>query len=133
RSTSTRARKAPAADTASVGADVAATETGAGETDVATIEHRPASNRVVSDSGSMLLSAALALPGILPCAAAAQTMPDQSVIALQYFDYRDWQPGATRMKVRSPSLYVLRPIADDLALEGNLVYDSMSGASPLAF
>ena len=81
----------------------------------------------------MLLSAALALPGILPCAAAAQTMPDQSVIALQYFDYRDWQPGASRMKVRSPSLYVLRPIADDLALEGNLVYDSMSGASPLAF
>jgi hypothetical protein len=70
---------------------------------------------------------------MLPCHAAAQTMPDRSVIALQYFDYRDWQPGAERMNVRSPSLYVLRPIGEDLVLEGNLVYDSMSGASPLAF
>lgn len=81
----------------------------------------------------VLLSAALALPGMLPCGAAAQTAPDQSVIALQYFDYRDWQPGANRMSVRSPSLYVLRPLAEDLTLEGNVVYDSMSGASPLAF
>ena len=60
-------------------------------------------------------------------------MPEQGVIALQYFDYRDWQPGADRMTVRSPSLYVLRPLSDDVTLEGNLVYDSMSGASPLAF
>jgi len=86
-----------------------------------------------SDPASMLLSAALALPGILPFPAAAQTMPERGVIALQYFDYRDWQPGADRMNVRSPSLYVLRPIGEDLALKGNLVYDSMSGASPLAF
>jgi hypothetical protein len=85
------------------------------------------------DQKSVLLSAALALPGILPCLAAAQTVPDQGVIALQYFDYRDWQPGASRMNVRSPSLYVLRPIGDDLTVEGNLVYDGMSGASPLAF
>jgi hypothetical protein len=81
----------------------------------------------------MLLSAALALPGILPFAVAAQTMPERSVMALQYFDYRDWQPGADRMTVRSPSLYVLRPLAEDVTIEGNLVYDAMSGASPLAF
>jgi hypothetical protein len=87
----------------------------------------------VPRSSLTLVSAALALPGVLPLAVAAQTAPDQSVIALQYFDYRDWQPGAERMRVRSPSLYVLRPLADDLALEGTLVYDSMSGASPLAF
>jgi hypothetical protein len=80
-----------------------------------------------------LLAAALALPGILPASVSAQTAPDQSVIALKYFDYRDWQPGADRMTVRSPSLYVLRPLSDSLSLEGTLVYDSMSGASPLAF
>ena len=80
-----------------------------------------------------LLAAALALPGVLPAPAAAQTAPDQSVIALYYFDYRDWQPGADRMTVRSPSLYVLRPLSETLAIEGTLVYDAMSGASPLAF
>jgi hypothetical protein len=80
-----------------------------------------------------LLAAALALPGVLPANVIAQTAPDQSVIALKYFDYRDWQPGADRMTVRSPSLYVLRPLSDSLSLEGTLVYDSMSGASPLAF
>jgi hypothetical protein len=85
------------------------------------------------ESTSILLSAALALPGMLPVAGVAQTMPEQSVVALQYFDYRDWQPGADRMTVRSPSLYVLRPLSEDVTLEGNLVYDGMSGASPLAF
>jgi len=80
-----------------------------------------------------LLAAALALPGVMPGTAAAQTAPDQSVIALRYFDYRDWQPGAERMTVKSPSLYVLRPLSETLALEGTLVYDAMSGASPLAF
>ena len=80
-----------------------------------------------------LLAAALALPGILPAAAMAQNAPDQSVISLRYFDYRDWQPGADRMTVRSPSLYFLRPLSDTLALEGTLVYDAMSGASPLYF
>ena len=77
-----------------------------------------------------LLSVALALPGMLPWGAGAQTAPDRSVIALRYFDYRDWQPGADRMTVRSPSLYLLHPLSDDLAVEGTLVYDSMSGASP---
>ena len=90
--------------------------------------------RAIEEKSSLtLFSAALALPGMLPLAVAAQTAPDQGVIALKYFDYRDWQPGANRMSVRSPSLYVLRPLSDDLALEGTVVYDSMSGASPLAF
>jgi hypothetical protein len=100
-----------------------------------TTSHPPSEELAPSaqKSSLTLLSAALALPGMLPCAVAAQSAPDQSVIALKYFDYRDWQPGADRMSVRSPSLYVLRPLSDDLALEGTVVYDSMSGASPLAF
>jgi len=82
-------------------------------------------------AGSALLLAALALPGVVPQPAAAQTAPDQGVVGLRYFDYRDWQPGAQRMSVRSPSLYVLKPLSDTLSLEGSLVYDAMSGASPL--
>ncbi len=80
-----------------------------------------------------LLSAALALPGILPGVAAAQSAPDHTTLSLRYFDYRDWQPGADRMTVRSPSLYVQKPLSETLALEGTVVYDAMSGASPVAF
>lgn len=78
-----------------------------------------------------LLAAALALPGVVPASALAQTAPDQGIVALKYVDYRDWQPGADRIRVHSPSLYVLKPLSDSLAAEGSLVYDSISGASPL--
>jgi len=81
-----------------------------------------------------LLAAALALPGMLPAAlstpAHAESAPDAGQIALRYLDYRDWQPGADRMRVKSPALYVLKPLSDSLAIEGALVYDAMSGASP---
>ena len=80
-----------------------------------------------------LLAAALALPGIVPAAAIAQAAPDAGVFELKYLDYRDWQPGADRMSVRSPSFYLLKPLSDTLALEAALVYDSMSGASPIYF
>ena len=39
-------------------------------------------------------------------------MPDQGLISLKFLDYRDWQPGADRMRVRSPSLYVLAPLSE---------------------
>lgn len=80
-----------------------------------------------------LAAAALALPGILPAAALAQAVPDQGIVSLSYLDYRDWQPGADRMSVHSPSLYVLAPFAQKWTVEGGLVYDAMSGASPLWF
>ncbi|MEO6929766.1 MAG: DUF3570 domain-containing protein [Casimicrobiaceae bacterium] len=79
------------------------------------------------------LAAALALPGIAPATALAQSMPEQGIFALNYLDYRDWQPGGDRMSVRSPSFYVLAPFADKWTVEGSVVYDSMSGASPLWF
>lgn len=78
-----------------------------------------------------LLAAALALPGVVPCVAIAQTAPDQGLFAVRYLDYRDWQPGADRIHVHSPSFYLLKPISDSLAAEGSLVYDGISGASPL--
>jgi len=78
-----------------------------------------------------LIAAALALPGILPANALAQAAPDEGIVALRYYDYRDWQPGANRMSVRSPTLYALVPLSDTTTIEGSLTHDAMSGASPL--
>lgn len=68
---------------------------------------------------------------MLPGTSLAQSAPDEGVIALRYYDYRDWQAGTDRISVRSPSLYALVPLSDTLTVEGSLVYDSVSGASPL--
>ena len=76
-----------------------------------------------------LLTAALALPGIAP-SASAQSIPDEGVVSLRYLDYRDWQPGGDRMKVHSPSFYVMKPFGGQWVAEGGIVYDQMSGASP---
>ncbi len=58
-----------------------------------------------------LVAAALALPGILPSSAAAQSAADHGILEVKYLDYRDWQPGASRMTVRSPSIYALTPVS----------------------
>lgn len=103
--------------------------------DVAAISDGPSTGasrpRTDLEPSAALIAAALALPGILPSHAVAQTAPDQGVVALRYYDYRDWQPGAARMTVRSPSLYALVPISDVLTVEGSVLHDTMSGASPL--
>lgn len=79
------------------------------------------------------MAAALALPGIVPSTAYAQAAPDQGIFELQYLSYRDWQPGRNRMKVDAPAFYALLPLSDTVVVEGGMVYDSMSGASPLFF
>jgi hypothetical protein len=84
-----------------------------------------------NNSTGALLAAALALPGILPATAHAQLAPDPGLIAFKYLDYRDWQPGADRMQVRTPSFFARKPLSDSLQAEGSVVYDSVSGASPL--
>jgi len=76
-----------------------------------------------------LLAAALALPGITPHAA-AQSIPDEGIFSVRYLDYRDWQSGGDRMRVESPSLFVMKPFGGAWVAEGSLVYDGMSGASP---
>jgi hypothetical protein len=78
-----------------------------------------------------LIAAALALPGMVPAEAVAQSAPDRGIVELKYLDYRDWQPGADRMSVRNPSLYALMPLSDTLVVQGSLVHESMSGASPV--
>jgi hypothetical protein len=62
-----------------------------------------------------------------------QTPPDNGFIQFKYLDYRDWQPGARRMHIESPGLYLVKPLSETLVLEGSLVYDGLSGASPLFF
>jgi hypothetical protein len=84
-----------------------------------------------NNSTGALLAAALALPGILPATAVAQLAPEPGLIALKYLDYRDWQPGGDRIHVRAPSFYARKPLSDSLQAEGSIVYDSISGASPL--
>ena len=61
---------------------------------------------------------------MLPADAAAQAVADRGVLELKYLDYRDWQPGASRMTVRSPSLYTLIPVNETTEFEGSLVYDA---------
>ncbi len=88
--------------------------------------------RDVGAAGS-LLAAALALPGVLPATAHAQAAPDKGIFQLQYLNYRDWQPGRDRMTVEAPAFYALLPLSDSWVVEGSVVYDAMSGASPLFF
>ena len=77
-----------------------------------------------------LFAAAIALPGVLPSTALAESTPTEGVFSLSYYNYRDWQPGASRMSVQSPTIFMLVPISDSLALQGSLVYDAVTGASP---
>jgi uncharacterized protein DUF3570 len=94
-------------------------------------DDRARSLRRDAERSTALVAAALALPGILPSYALAQAAPDEGVVALRYYDYRDWQPGASRMSVRSPSLYALVPVSATMTVEGSVTHDTMSGASPL--
>ena len=80
-----------------------------------------------------MLAAALALPGVVPAPAHAQAAPDKGIFELQYLSYRDWQPGQNRMTVNAPAFYALVPLSDTWVVEGGMVYDAMSGASPLFF
>ena len=80
-------------------------------------------------SGAIVL-AALALPGVWQAPAHAEGAPEKGVIAIKYLHYQDSQPGLKRITVDSPSVYVLAPVGRDWAVEGSMVVDSLSGATP---
>jgi len=86
-----------------------------------------------SAPGGALIAAALALPGVTSTPTWGESVPQTSLFEAKYLDYRDWQPGADRMTVRSPSFYLSRPLSETVLLEAGLVYDAMSGASPLYY
>jgi hypothetical protein len=90
---------------------------------------RPGSPSGRGTSGAIVL-AALALPGVWQPAAHAEGAPEKGAIAFKYLHYQESQPGLKRIKVDSPSVYILAPVGRDWAVEGSLVVDSLSGATP---
>ncbi|WP_231993175.1 DUF3570 domain-containing protein [Mitsuaria sp. 7] len=76
-----------------------------------------------------VLAAALLLPG-LQSPALAETPPEQAEMSVKLLHYRDRQPGLARIKVTAPSVYLMVPVAGRWSVEGSLVNDSVSGASP---
>jgi Protein of unknown function (DUF3570) len=79
------------------------------------------------DRAGAIIAAALALPGVV---AHAESAPEKGVLAVRYLDYKDSQPGLDRIHVQAPSIYVLAPISPQWAVNGSLVSDSVSGATP---
>lgn len=80
------------------------------------------------DKAGAIIAAALALPGVH--GAHAESAPERGELAVKYLQYQDAQPGLKRISVRAPSLYVLAPLSPQWAIEGSLVSDSVSGATP---
>ena len=77
----------------------------------------------------VIVLAALAMPGVWQ-PAQAEAAPEEGVVAVKYLHYQDSQPGLQRIKVDAPSIYLLVPVSQQWAVEGSLVSDSVSGASP---
>ena len=80
-----------------------------------------------TDCVGAIIAAALSLPGVN---AHADGAPENGVVALQYLGYQDSQPGLDRISVKAPSIYVLAPLSPQWAIDGSLVSDSVSGATP---
>jgi hypothetical protein len=83
----------------------------------------------MSGKGAVVL-AALALPGVWVPPAHAESAPEKGAIAIKYLHYQDSQPGLKRITVNSPSVFVITPIGKEWAVEGSLVVDTLSGATP---
>ena len=79
------------------------------------------------DKAGAIIAAALALPGVQ---VHAESAPERGELALKYLQYQDSQPGLKRIGVKAPSIYLLAPLSPRWALEGSLVSDSVSGATP---
>ena len=80
-----------------------------------------------------LMSAAFAIPGVLPATALAQVKVEPEM-RVAYDTYRDYQrDGADRMTVNSPSVWLRAPISEKVSVQGTFVLDSVSGASPYYF
>lgn len=78
------------------------------------------------NNASAILLAALALPGV----AQAENAPESASLSVKYLHYQDSQPNFDRVKVVSPSLDLLLPLAGQWSLRLGLVSDTISGASP---
>lgn len=93
----------------------------------ATPPQRDLSGRI----GQALLAAAMTLPALQT--AQADTAPERGIIGFKYLDYRDWQSGQDRISVKAPALMFVLPVAEQWSIDGSLVTDTVSGASPLYY
>lgn len=91
-----------------------------------------------------IVAAALALPGVLPATAQAQTQPTEGSVSMKFLAYRDSQSVDTRypqytgneprrlrrIAVDAPSFALVAPVGQNWAVEGSLLAEQVSGASP---
>jgi hypothetical protein len=82
--------------------------------------------------GGVLL-AAMALPGLMPHTAHAESAPEHGEVAYKGLSYQDAQPGLKRVGVKAHSVSVLAPLGASWSIEGSVVNDAVSGASPRAY
>ncbi len=100
------------------------------EVAVAATDPKPM-NTARHEKAGAIIAAALALPGVMaPGLAHADSAPERGEIAVKYLHYQDSQPGLSRIKVNAPSIYVMVPLSPKWSVEGSLVSDSVSGATP---
>ena len=87
--------------------------------------------------GGSILAAALALPGV----AHAESAPTEGLVGFKYLYYkedREWigparagyNPEDDPLTIKSPSVYALIPLGEKWSVEGSVVLDSLSGATP---
>jgi len=86
------------------------------------------------------MKAAMSLPIALPLAmpvalglsaeAHADSAPDKGLVSFKYLDYLDSQPGYDRIRVRAPSVLVMKPLSSEWSVSGTYTTDAISGASP---
>ncbi len=87
--------------------------------------------------GGSILAAALALPGVVH----AEAAPTEGLVGFKFLYYkenrewlgqpsRNYDPRNDPLTISSPSIYALLPLGDKWSVEGSLVVDSLSGATP---
>lgn len=95
----------------------------------ATEEQREHERReAAAQAFTSIVAAAMALPGVVH----AESKPDASTVSVRALSYQDSQPGLKRVSVIAPSFQVTTNLfgTEDWWLDGGLVYDSVSGATP---
>jgi hypothetical protein len=90
----------------------------------------PVGRRDLARGPGAVVLAALAMPGVWSNPARAESAPEKGTLAVKYLYYQDSQPGLKRITVNAPSVLVIAPVGKDWAVEGSLVVDSLSGATP---
>jgi hypothetical protein len=75
-----------------------------------------------------ILAAALLLPGI--GAVQAANAPERAALSVRYLSYQEDQADLERIRVHSPSLSLVTPVAGVWSLAASLTADDVSGASP---